>query len=298
MLLSQHLLAYVEMLERDRSRLTDALARADVSPLGAAAFGGTSFPIDRAQVASELGFRGITRNSVDSVSDRDHVIEAISACTIVMMHLSRFAEECVLWSSSEFNFVHFPDSLTTGSSIMPQKRNPDMAELIRGKTGRVYGAMMNILTTMKALPLAYNRDMQEDKQPLFEALSTTMDCARMATELINGAEFNAETMKAQLAAGFITATELADYLTTKGVPFRIAHEITGAVVSHCEQSGLQLHEVPLATLKTFSPLIEADVFDALEATRSIERKRSAGSTSTIEVQTQIAQWKQRHTAIS
>jgi argininosuccinate lyase len=292
-LLSHHLLAYVEMFERDRSRLSDAMARADVSPLGAAALSGTSFPIDRVYVANKIGFAGISANSIDSVSDRDYLIEIISACSITMMHLSRFAEECVLWSSSEFNFVNFPDSLTTGSSIMPQKRNPDMAELIRGKTGRVYGALVSILTTMKALPLAYNRDMQEDKQPMFEALATTTDCIRMATELITGAVFNAASMRAQLATGFLTATELADYLSTKGMPFRIAHEVTGAIVSHCERENLQLHELPLKTLVTFSPLIEADVYDALNPIRALERKRSAGSTSTAEVQNQITKWKSR-----
>lgn len=296
-LLAHHILAYVSMFDRDVERLSDALSRSDLSPLGSAAFSGTSWPIDREAVAQHLGFSGITENSIDSVSDRDHVIEVISDCAIIMMHLSRFAEECVLWSSSEFNFVRFPDTLTTGSSIMPQKRNPDMAELIRGKTGIVYGALMNILTTMKALPLAYNRDMQTDKQPLFDALSTTTDCVKMATELIDGAVFNADAMRAQLAAGFLTATELADYLAVKGVPFRTAHEITGLVVAHCERSGHQLHEVPLKTLQSFSSVIEADVFDALDPVRSIERKRSTGSTSTIEVQTQIALWKARYSQI-
>jgi argininosuccinate lyase len=291
-LLSHHLLAYVAMFGRDISRLEDMLRRSDLSPLGSAAFAGTSFSIDREQVATELGFSGITANSLDSVSDRDHLLETISACAITMMHLSRFAEESVMWSSSEFDFVKFPDSLTTGSSIMPQKKNPDMAELIRGKTGRVYGALINLLTTMKALPLAYNRDMQEDKQPLFDTLSTTNDCVDMATALIEGAVFNKERMAAQLSSGFLTATELADYLVTKGVPFRDAHSITGKLVAEAEVNNCQLHELPLALMQEFSPAISDDVFEVLDPMLTTERKRSAGGTAISEVLKQIEQWKQ------
>ncbi|HYM20682.1 MAG TPA: argininosuccinate lyase [Candidatus Kapabacteria bacterium] len=291
-MLSHHLLAYVAMFDRDSSRFSDALWRSDLSPLGAAAFAGTSFPIDREQIANELGFRGITINSVDSVSDRDHLIETISACAITMMHLSRFAEESVLWSSSEFSFVRFSDRLTTGSSIMPQKKNPDMAELIRGKTGKVYGALMNLLTTMKALPLAYNRDMQEDKQPLFDALDTTADCVQMTTELIEDATFNKEKMTVQLSSGFLTATELADYLVTKAVAFRDAHSITGKLVAYAEEHNCQLHELPISVLKTYSPQIGDDIYDVLDPVRAVHRKRSAGGTAISEVLKQIEQWKQ------
>ena len=290
-LLSHHLLAYASMFGRDITRFEDLLQRADNSPLGAAAFAGTPFPIDREAVAAELGFSSIVPNSIDAVSDRDHLIEFLSACSITMMHLSRLAEEFVLWSTSEFNFVSFPDSLCTGSSIMPQKKNPDMAELIRGKVGSVYGSLVSLLTTMKALPLAYNRDMQEDKEPLFKAAETTISSIAMATELIEGAIFNADIMRAQLASGFLTATELADHLVAKGLPFRDAHHVTGAAVGYCVATKKELHELSLEELQQFSPLIDSDTLEVLIAEHSIERKRSAGSTATIEVKKQLASWK-------
>ncbi len=290
-LLSQHLLAYASMFGRDKTRFEDLRRRADISPLGAAAFAGTPFPIDRKAVATELGFSGIVANSIDAVSDRDHLIEFLSACSITMMHLSRFAEEFVLWSTSEFNFISFPDSLCTGSSIMPQKKNPDMAELIRGKVGLVYGSLVSLLTTMKALPLAYNRDMQEDKEPFFKAVEVTMGSIAMATELIEGAIFNREAMKKQLASGFLTATELADHLVAKGLPFRDAHHVTGAAVGYCVAVGKELHELSLEELQQFSPLIDSDTLGVLIVEGSTERKRSAGSTSTIEVKKQLASWK-------
>jgi len=291
-LVSHHLLAYVAMFARDIERLQDALKRSNTSPLGSAAFAGTPFTIDRQAVATELDFPSITTNSIDSVSDRDHLIEIVSACSIVMMHLSRFAEELILWNTSEFQFVSLPDRLCTGSSIMPQKKNPDMAELIRGKVGRVYGDLISLLTIMKGLPLAYNRDMQEDKQPLFDAIETTTASVEMATELMEGVAFNRERMEAQLRAGFLTATDLADYLVAKGIPFRDAHHITGEIITYCIDQGLELQQIQFEKLKEFSVLFSEDIYAFLDPVKSVDRKRSAGSTSTSEVLHQIARWKQ------
>lgn len=290
-LLSHHLLAYVEMLDRDRGRLRDALGRFDLSPLGAAAFAGTSFPIDRDHVANSLGFAGIVRNSVDAVSDRDYIIEFVSTCSIIMMHLSRLSEELILWSTKEFDFAIMDDSITTGSSIMPQKKNPDMAELIRGKTGKVYGALVNILTIMKGLPLAYNRDMQEDKQPIFDAAKTTTDCVKMMSVVIDNTLFKTDSMTKALMNGYLTATELADYLVRKGSSFRNAHHITGMIVSHCEKLQCELSSLDLATLQSYSELIGEDVFSCLSFENSIASKRSAGSTSYESVDEQIEYWK-------
>ena len=232
-LLSHHLLAYVNMLERDYDRLMDCRKRANRSPLGAAAFAGSTFPIDRAMVARKLHFEGIVENSIDAVSDRDHLIEFVAACATTMMHLSRFAEELVYWSSKEFGFAHTSDAYTTGSSIMPQKKNPDMAELVRGKTGRVYGALVSLLTQMKGLPLAYNRDMQEDKVPLFDVYKTTRECLFIMSQILVHTTFDKEHMAEQLRTDYLTATDMADYLVRKGLPFRQAHEVTGRVVAHC-----------------------------------------------------------------
>lgn len=295
-LLAHHLLAYVEMFGRDHSRLHDALVRINLSPLGAAAFAGTPFPIDRDHVANSLGFAAIVRNSVDAVSDRDYIIEFVSTCSIIMMHLSRLSEELILWSTKEFDFVAMDDSITTGSSIMPQKKNPDMAELIRGKTGKVYGALVNIMTIMKGLPLAYNRDMQEDKQPMFDAANTTVGCVKMMSVIIDNTLFKPEKMTKALMNGNLMATELADYLVRKGCSFRNAHHITGMIVSYCEELSCELSSLDLHTLQSYSDLIDEDVFGCLSFEHSIASKKSAGSTSYMSVQQQIEYWKNQTSA--
>jgi len=289
-MLSHHLLAYVWMLERDYERLQDASRRLNKLPLGAAALAGTPFPIDRSRVAKKLHFDGIVENSLDAVSDRDYVIEFVSACSIVMMHLSRMAEELVLWSTKEFGFIHISDAYTTGSSIMPQKKNPDMAELVRGKTGRVYGALLNLLTIMKALPLAYNRDMQEDKLPMFEALHTTQQCLTIVSQMLVHSTFDKHRMEEELRNDFLTATEIADYLVRKGMPFREAHELTGKIVSHCIHHRMYLGNLDVETLRTFSKLFGPDMLDYLYPQKSVEQKKSAGSTAPHEVKRQIVHW--------
>ncbi len=289
-MLSHHLLAYMSMLERDFERLQDCRKRANKSPLGAAALAGTSFPIDRALVAKKLDFDGIVENSIDAVSDRDYLIEFIGACSIIMMHLSRFAEELVLWTSREFGFAQIGDAYTTGSSIMPQKKNPDMAELVRGKTGRVYGSLMNLLTVMKGLPLAYNRDMQEDKMPLFDAANTTRQCLFIFSHMLVHTSFNVHKMEDELSNDFLTSTELADYLVRKDIPFREAHAITGKIVSYCIEHRMFFGNLDIYTLKTFSPKFESDVFDYIIPTYSVAQKKSAGSTSPQEVKKQIVHW--------
>ncbi len=290
-LLSHHLLAYIEMFERDRSRFHDALLRINFSPLGAAALGGTPIPIDRRKTAKALGFSDILENSIDAVSDRDYIIEFISACAITAMHLSRLAEEWVLWSSQEFRFITIGDAFTTGSSIMPQKKNPDMAELVRGKTGKVYGALINILTTMKGLPLAYNRDMQEDKSPMFDAFDTIKQCLEIFAAMIRATEFQTAEMRNAVFRDYSTATELADYLVRKGVPFREAHEIVGKIVAYCIENHLLLPDLHLKALHNFSPAFDADVFEFLNPEKSPMRKKSAGSTSPKEVMKQLSKWK-------
>jgi argininosuccinate lyase len=288
--LSHHLLAYTSMFERDFERLQDCHKRLNKLPLGAAALAGTSFPIDRAMVARKLGFDGIVENSMDAVSDRDYLIEFISACSIVMSHLSRLAEEIVLWSSQEFGFARTDDAYTTGSSIMPQKKNPDMAELVRGKAGRVFGDLVNILTIMKGLPLAYNRDMQEDKFPLLDAVATTRQCLFIFSHILVHTKFEKNRFEEELKNDFLTATEIADYLVKKGTPFRDAHAITGKIVAHAIEHKKSLSQLTLPELKHFSVLLEEDVFDLLDPHRSIEHKKSAGSTSPQEVKKQIVHW--------
>ncbi|MBF0519292.1 MAG: argininosuccinate lyase [Nitrospirae bacterium] len=286
-ILSHHLLAYVEMFQRDRERLNDCLKRINTLPLGACAMSGTTLNIDRDYVAKELKFARISENSMDAVSDRDFVIEFISNCSIIMMHLSRVAEELVLWSTGEFSFIEISDAYTTGSSIMPQKKNPDVAELIRGKTGRVYGALMSILTIMKALPLTYNRDMQEDKIPLFDACDTASASLTIITEMFHHINFNATRLRETAGSGFSLATDLAEYLVKKGVPFRAAHEITGNIVKHCLQNGETLEKIPLNAFKSFSESIEEDVYKCLNLDNAVNNKNSKGGTSTIEVKKQI-----------
>ena len=291
-LVAFHLLAYVEMFERDIGRLKDWARRTSLSPLGSCALAGTSFPIDRDFTSQELGLQGPTRNAMDSVSDRDFALEMLSTLSIIAVHLSRMAEEIVLWSSTEFSFVTLPDGFCTGSSIMPQKKNPDVAELVRGKTGRVFGAMVSLFTTMKGLPLAYNRDMQEDKEPLLDALETVKGSLQVMAGMMGGLTFNKETLEKRAQEGFTTATDLADYLVRKGVPFRDAHGIVGRIVAHCVEKGLELDQLPLEQLREFSPLIGEDVFQVLGVRESVNSRDSLGGTSRPQVEKQIAHWKE------
>jgi argininosuccinate lyase len=279
------------MFARDRERLAGMLNRVDRSPLGAAAFAGTSYPIDREMTARELEFNGILNNSIDAVSDRDYLIELASACSIIMMHLSRMSEELVIWSTREFGFVTMSDAVTTGSSIMPQKKNPDMAELIRGKVGRVYGALINLLTLMKGLPLAYNRDMQEDKQPMFDAVETTGDCLEMMALVLRETTFNTERMESA-ASGELMATEIADYLVReKKVPFRESHHITGTIVSFAESQSKDLDKLSLDEYRNFSEHFDRDIFEYLDPHKSLIEKRSAGSTNPDMVLEAIRKWR-------
>ncbi|MBI4429198.1 MAG: argininosuccinate lyase [Ignavibacteriales bacterium] len=289
-MISHHLLAYVSMLERDFERFQECRKRLNKSPLGAAAFAGTSFPIDRHLVARKLHFDGIVENSIDAVSDRDYLLEFVAAASITMIHLSRFAEELVLWSSKEFHFVHISDSYTTGSSIMPQKKNPDMAELVRGKTGRVFGSLVSLLTMMKGLPLAYNRDMQEDKAVMFDVVNTIRQCLFIFSHVLVHTTFNKKHMEEELRTDFLTATDMADYLVRKGIPFREAHEITGKIVSHCLERRMFFGNLDIDTLHTFSRAFEPDIFDYILPHKSVEQKKSAGSTSPQEVKKQIVHW--------
>ncbi len=292
-LLAHHILAYVSMLGRDAERLSDCYKRVDLSPLGAAAFAGTSFPINRKFVASQLGFSDIVYNSIDAVSDRDYLIEIASVCSIIMMHLSRMAEEFIIWSTVEFGFIEMDDSISTGSSIMPQKKNPDIAELVRGKTGRVYGTLMNLLTIMKGLPLAYNRDMQCDKEPMLEAIDTTADCLAMMKLVIENISFNSERLKQTLQDGYLTATEIADYLVRNGETFREAHRITGELVGFCAGNEIPFTALDLKKLRSFSERFSDDVFDILDPERSILLKASEGSSSHESVTAQITYWKNK-----
>lgn len=262
--LALHLGAYSEMLKRDRERFLDCLKRTDYLPLGSGALAGTTYPIDRDFVASELGFSNICANTMDAVSDRDFAIEFISCCAICMMHLSRFCEELILWSSTEFSFVEMDDAFSTGSSIMPQKKNPDMVELIRGKTGRVYGDLFTLLTIMKGLPLAYNKDMQEDKPPLFDAGDTLMDCLSIFTKVISTMTVKKTNMEKAVDSGYMNATDAADYLVKKGLPFRDCHEIIGKMVLHCIDKGKRLDDMTLDEFKSFSPLFQHDIYDAID----------------------------------
>jgi argininosuccinate lyase len=290
-LFAHHLLAYVSMFERDHERFVDCRNRMNKSPLGAAALAGTSFPIDREKVARRLGFDGIIENSIDAVSDRDYLVEFISCCAVTMMHLSRLAEEIVLWSSQEWNFADIDDTFTTGSSIMPQKKNPDIAELVRGKTGRVYGDLINILTTMKSLPLAYNRDMQEDKQPMFDAVDTVKDSVQVLAEMLSKTRFDKERFEEELKQDFSAATEVADYLVRKGLAFREAHKIAGMLVRHCIDRGIGLSDVSLKEYQKYSTAFSSDIFKYLDPRAGTRQKKSSGSTSPEEVEKQIRKWK-------
>lgn len=278
-LFPHYLLAYFDMFERDIERLRDCLERVTVSPLGAGALAGTGFPIDRRFIARRLGFKKVSENSIDAVSDRDFALEFASASAILMMHLSRLSEDIILWSSQEFNFIELPDALTTGSSIMPQKKNPDVPELVRGKTGRVYGNLIGLLTMMKSLPLSYNRDMQEDKESLFDTVDTVKGSLKIFTLLIERIKINREKMLKAAREGFMTSTEMADYLVRKGVPFRKAHEIVGRIVRFAINQGRLLEEIPLKMLKQFSDLIGSDIYKYLLPEKSQELKSSSGGTS-------------------
>ena len=285
---SHHLLAYHEMFKRDQGRMEDALERADVSPLGAGALAGTTFPIDRDLTAELLGFGSVAANSLDAVSDRDYMLETLSALSILMMHLSRLSEELILWSSAEFGFVTLSDAYTTGSSIMPQKKNPDVCELVRGKTGRVYGSLIGLLTVMKGLPLAYNKDMQEDKEGLFDALDTARDCVRLYVGMLPRMRVHADRMRAAAGRGYSNATDLADYLVRRGLAFRDAHHVVGRLVALAVRRGVALEELSLADMQEAEPVIGADVFSALELDTVVDARKSYGGTARARVLEQVA----------
>ena len=284
---AHHLLAYAMMLMRDVDRIEDAVRRMNRSPLGSCALAGTTYNTDRYSVAEALGFDGITENSIDGVSDRDFALELMSAHAILMMHLSRFSEEIILWSSWEFKFIELDDSFTTGSSIMPQKKNPDIAELVRGKTGRVYGDLMALLTTLKGLPLAYNKDMQEDKEAIFDAVDTVKQCLTVFTPMIAGMRVLADNMYAAAGRGFINATDLADYLTKKGLPFRSAYKLSGQLVAYCIKNGKVLEELTLDEFGEFSDIFDEDVYGEISLVTCVEKRSSAGGTGRESVEHQI-----------
>lgn len=275
--LAHHMGAYFEMFKRDRSRMHDIFRRMNYCPLGAGALAGTTYPLDRGYTASMLGFEGATMNSMDSVSDRDYVIEFLSAASTVMMHLSRFSEEIIIWNSDEYRFVEIDDAYSTGSSIMPQKKNPDIAELVRGKTGRVYGALMSILTTMKGLPLAYNKDMQEDKELTFDAVDTVKNCLTLFAGMLAAMRFRRDVMAKSAKNGFTNATDAADYLVGKGIPFRDAHGIIGRLVLTCIDKGCSIEELSIEQLKELSPVFEEDIYDAVSLETCVKKRLTLGA---------------------
>jgi len=286
--LAQHLLAYAWMLKRDVDRLKDCERRARISPLGAAALAGTTYPLDPASVAAELGMNGVFDNSMDAVSDRDFALEALFCSSVIMMHLSRFCEEIILWANPAYGFVRLPDAYATGSSIMPQKKNPDVAELMRGKTGRVYGDLVTLLTIMKGLPLAYNKDMQEDKEPLFDAVDTVKMCLPVFTGMIATMKVLPENMRRAAGGGFINATDCADYLTRKGLPFRDAYTAVGNLVYYCTERGKLLEELSLEEFQDISPLFGEDVYEALRLENCMGLRNSYGGPAVEETARQIA----------
>ena len=283
----QQLLAYAMMLERDYGRLADAYKRTDASPIGCCALAGTTYPTDRVFEAQKLGFAAVCENSLDGVSDRDFCVELMSACALVMMHLSRLSEELILWSSWEFQFIELDSGFTTGSSIMPQKKNPDMAELCRGKTGRVYGDLIALLTTLKGLPLAYNKDMQEDKEAVFDCVDTTKLCLQIMAPMLSSLRAKPEAMLLAAQKGFINATDLADYLTKKGVPFRSAYKISGQLVAYCIAHDTVLEKLPLETYKTYSDVFTDDLYEEISLRTCVARRISAGGTGPASVQAQL-----------
>ena len=285
---AHHLLAYGMMFTRDIDRITDAVKRMNVCPLGSCALAGTTYDTDREMTAKALGFDGITLNSIDGVSDRDFCVELLSAFATVMMHLSRFSEEIILWASWEFKFIELDDAYTTGSSIMPQKKNPDIAELVRGKTGRVYGDLMAMLTVLKGLPLAYNKDMQEDKEAIFDAIDTLKQCLIVFPPMIQTMKALPNNMLQAAQKGFINATDLADYLTKKGLPFRSAYKIVGQIVAYCIEKNTVLEALPLETYQQFEPTFEQDVYEEIALTTCVEKRISAGGTGLASIEVQIA----------
>ena len=286
---AQHLMAYASMFQRDVTRLEDCKARLDECPLGSGALAGTTYPIDRWETAQALGFAAPMSNSLDGVSDRDYALELLSGLSILMMHLSRFAEEVILWCSWEFKFIELDDAYATGSSIMPQKKNPDVAELVRGKTGRVYGDLMSLLTVMKGLPLAYNKDMQEDKEPVFDAIDTVEMCLPVFAAMLDTMTVRTDNMRKAAGHGFINATDCADYLTKKGMPFRDAYTVTGHLVAQCTAQGKTLEELTLEELKAVSPLFEQDVYDALNLENCMALRSSYGGPAVSETTRQIGE---------
>ena len=275
--LAHHMGAYFEMFRRDRGRLVDIYKRMNYCPLGSGARAGTTYPLDRAYTAELLGFDGPTLNSMDSVSDRDYVIELLSALSTIMMHLSRFSEEIIIWNTNEYQFVDIDDAYSTGSSIMPQKKNPDIAELVRGKTGRVYAALMSMLTTMKGIPLAYNKDMQEDKELTFDAIDTVKGCLALFNGMLSTMRFKKDRMENSAKNGFTNATDAADYLVGKGVPFRDAHGIVGRLVLYCIDKGISLDDMKLEEYKAISPVFEDDIYDAISMKNCVERRNTIGA---------------------
>lgn len=275
--LAHHMGAYFEMFKRDRSRIADGLARMNYCPLGSGALAGTTYPLNRERTAELLGFTGPTLNSMDSVSDRDYLIEFLNDMSIIMMHLSRFCEEIITWNTNEYQFVEIDDSYSTGSSIMPQKKNPDIAELVRGKTGRVYGALMSLLTTMKSLPLAYNKDMQEDKEFVFDAIDTTKGCIVLFNGMLDTMSFRKDNMRASAEGGFTNATDAADYLVNHGVAFRDAHGIIGQLVLYCIDKNISLGEMTLEEYKAISPVFEEDIFDSISMETCVEKRNTIGA---------------------
>ncbi|MEL3972592.1 argininosuccinate lyase [Rossellomorea oryzaecorticis] len=288
---AHHLMCYFWMLQRDKERLIDSLKRIDISPLGAGALAGTTFPIDRSYSAEQLGFGSYYENSLDAVSDRDFIVEFLSNSSLLMTHLSRLAEEFILWSTEEFQFIELDDSFTTGSSIMPQKKNPDMAELVRGKTGRVNGNLVSLLTVLKGLPLAYNKDMQEDKEGMFDTVKTVVGSLKIFNGMVRTMTVKQQKMKETVSNDFSNATELADYLAAKGVPFRQAHEIVGKLVLHCIEEGCYLKDVSLERYQQYSPLIEEDIYSILAPYAAVERRNSYGGTGFEQVKKQIKKGK-------
>ncbi len=278
-LFAHHLMAYVQMFRRDRQRLEQALERVKIMPLGSAALAGTPFPLDREFVARELGFNGVSENSMDAVSDRDFAVEFVFTASMIMMHLSRMAEELVIWSTTEFGFIEMSDAFTTGSSIMPQKKNPDVAELVRGKTGRVYGDLTALLTLLKGIPLTYNRDLQEDKEPVFDALDTVSACLAVTAGAVRDLKVNRDRMENAMHGGFMTATDAADYLVRKGLPFRRAHHVIGEMVAYCIARNKDLANLTMKELNEFSKLFDSDVYQAIDVRTSIEARSLIGGTA-------------------
>ena len=291
--LAHHMGAYFEMFSRDRSRLHDIRERMNYCPLGSGALAGTTYPLDRAYTAKLLDFYGPTLNSMDSVADRDYLLELLSALSIIAMHLSRFCEEIIIWNTNEYRFVEIDDSYSTGSSIMPQKKNPDIAELIRGKSGRVYGALVSLLTTMKGLPLAYNKDMQEDKELAFDAIDTVKGCLLLFTGMISSMTFRKDVMEASAKKGFTNATDAADYLVNRGVPFRDAHGIVGQLVLTCIGQGIALDDLPLEQYRAISPVFDEDVYEAISMKTCVEKRTTVGAPGHAAMRDVIAQYRKQ-----